>query len=194
MAKPSLKGTLKNFKLNESTVSTVLGVLVVLAIGVLIFNYFRNVSRPQTEGQPTPETTSTGPSEEGQNIPQGLPTTYKVQQGDDLWKISEKFYHSGYNWVDIASENKISKPNILFVDQELNIPAVNVRQPVQANQNITNAEPITGEEYTVQKGDNLWEISVRAYGDGFQWVKIAQANNLENANIIHSGNVLELPR
>jgi nucleoid-associated protein YgaU len=44
------------------------------------------------------------------------------------------------------------------------------------------------------KGDSLWKIAVRAYGDGYKWVSIAKANKLVNPNLIHSGNVLTLPR
>lgn len=53
---------------------------------------------------------------------------------------------------------------------------------------------ITGASYTVMRGDNLWNIAVRSYGDGYQWVKIAKANNLTNPRLIHSGNVLMIPR
>jgi len=53
---------------------------------------------------------------------------------------------------------------------------------------------ISGTKYTVARGDNLWNISVRAYGNGFAWGEIAQANNLSNPSIIHAGNVLNLPR
>ncbi|HUV71729.1 MAG TPA: LysM peptidoglycan-binding domain-containing protein [Clostridia bacterium] len=44
------------------------------------------------------------------------------------------------------------------------------------------------------KGDTLWDISVRAYQDGYRWVEIAEANNLSNPNIIHPGNALTIPR
>lgn len=53
---------------------------------------------------------------------------------------------------------------------------------------------ISGSSYTVHTGDNLWNIAERAYGDGFKWTEIATANNLSNPNIIHSGNVITLPR
>lgn len=53
---------------------------------------------------------------------------------------------------------------------------------------------ITGNSYTVQSGDNLWDIAVRAYGDGYRWVEIAQANNLANPGLIFSGNVFTIPR
>lgn len=53
---------------------------------------------------------------------------------------------------------------------------------------------IVGNTYTVVRGDNLWNISVRAYGTGFKWGEIAKANNLLNPRVIHAGNVLQIPR
>ncbi len=54
--------------------------------------------------------------------------------------------------------------------------------------------PIASNSYTVVPGDTLWDISVRAYGDGFRWVDIAKANNLANPDLIFSGNVFTIPR
>ena len=53
---------------------------------------------------------------------------------------------------------------------------------------------IGGGSYTVQKGDNLWDIAEAAYGDGFKWVDIAEANKLANPRIIHAGNEFVIPR
>ena len=58
-----------------------------------------------------------------------LPATHKVAPGENLWKIAEHYYGSGYNWVDVAKENKLGNPNFLAVDQELAIPDVPVRYP-----------------------------------------------------------------
>jgi putative chitinase len=187
-----LKNFLKKLKLNESTISMILGALVIVVVGVLIFNYFRGVGKPKPEVTPTPTGELKLVEEGGKLIPEGLPTTYKVQKGDHLWKIAEKFYGSGYNWVDIAKENKLANANLLFVDQELNIPKVEVRQPKKLATLFGPA--ISEDQYMVVKGDHLWGIAVRAYGDGYKWVEIARENNLGNPNLIHPGNALKLPR
>ena len=123
-----------------------------------------------------------------------VPKVYQVKEGDDLWKIAEKVYGSGYNWVDLAKANKLENPEVLFVNTKLNIPNVPVRTvTLKANQDV-QPNPITGVSYTVQKGDYLWDIAVRAYGDGYKWVEIAKVNKLVNPNLIYSGNVLKLPR
>jgi nucleoid-associated protein YgaU len=47
--------------------------------------------------------------------------------------------------------------------------------------------------YTVQKGDNLWRISMRLYGTPHMAAQIAKANGLRNASIIVIGQSLALP-
>lgn len=47
--------------------------------------------------------------------------------------------------------------------------------------------------YTVQKGDTLWAIAKRYYGDGNKYPQIARANNIANPNIIHVGQKLLIP-
>ena len=190
MSNGRLKNFLKKVKLNESTISVILGAVVVIVIGALIFNYFRGVGKKE-EGQPTQTVGEVKLiEEEGELKPEGLPITYNVQTGDNLWKIAEKYYTSGYNWVDVAKENNLVNANRLLVDQELVLPKVAVRKPVEK----IAEQTITGGEYIVVKGDSLWKIAVRAYGDGYQWVKIASENNLANPDLIHPGNVLTIPR
>ena len=178
-------------KWGESYTSLFLGVVVVIVAAVLVFSFLkgRNFNRPGS-------TQSTSTSQEQQaNKP--LPKTYQVKQGDDLWNISEKIYGSGYNWVDLASANKMENPGLLYVGTKLTVPDVKpkiVKDTEDSVNSVQDTNSITGSTYAVQKGDYLWEIAVRAYGDGYKWVQIAKANNLTNPDLIHSGNVLKLPR
>ncbi len=110
-----------------------------------------------------------------------------------MWAIAEKIYGSGYNWVNIAKENNLTNPNRLFEGQELTIPKVKVIEPEKVA-GASEEEKIASESYTVTKGDCLWDIAVKAYGDGYRWVEIARENNLSNPNLIHPGNILTLPR
>jgi len=186
------KALLRKLKIDESTISMILGILVVLVIGTLVINYFRNIHRSSSEE--AKEKVTEEVKEEIEEIKlEELPVVYKVKKGDSLWKIAEGIYGSGYNWVDIAKENNLKNPNILLSEQELKIPKVEPIKPKTTQPNET-AEPITGEIYTVVKGDNLWQIAVRAYGDGYQWVKIARENKLANPDLIHPGNTFKIPR
>ena len=94
----------------------------------------------------------------------------------------------------------MKKPGFISAGQELVIPDV---APKLATVTVTSATlgdstqstlPISGGTYEVAKGDNLWNIAVRAYQDGYRWVDIAKENDLLNPGIIHPGNVLRLPR
>lgn len=109
---------------------------------------------------------------------------HKVVKGENLWQLSVKYYGDGFKWVDIATENKLANASIIEEGQELVIP----------NLKKEDTKAITSTSYEVQKGDTLWDIAVRSYGDGYAWVKIASENKLVNPNIIHSGNILILTR
>lgn len=47
--------------------------------------------------------------------------------------------------------------------------------------------------YTVVRGDTLWGIAKRYYGNGNQYPRIAKANNIANPDIIHVGQKLLIP-
>lgn len=184
-----LKDLLKRIKLNESTISTILGALVIVIVGALIVNYFRGVGQPEEEKSVSPEEIEAG--QEEPVFVEGLPTTHQVAAGESLWQIAENYYGSGYNWVSLVKENQLANPDHLLVGQELTIPRVPVIKPAEE---VSFGSTISGSQYTVVKGDHLWGIAVRAYGDGYQWAKIAQANGLTDPDLIHVGNQLVLPR
>jgi len=129
-------------------------------------------------------------------VPSNLPTTHTVAAGEHLWSIAERYYESGYNWVDIAKENNLENPGIINEGQKLNIPSVEFKLAtvVDSPKSLSEAEAISGGSYTVKQGDSLWKIAVRAYGDGYRWSDIAKENNLLNPALIHPGNSFKLPR
>ncbi|KKQ75943.1 MAG: Mannose-binding lectin [Candidatus Woesebacteria bacterium GW2011_GWB1_38_5b] len=197
-----LKDTLKQLKMNESRISAVLGALVVIVVGVMVVNYFRNL-RPGTTTPTAVNTENTATS--------SADLKHTIQKGDSLWSIAQKYYNNGFRWTEIKEVNKLTDADVLTEGRELVIPNVSAASIVQVSptpkavpsstpQAITQApqadskDTISGNSYTVVKGDNLWDIAVKAYGDGFQWTKIAQANKLANPRLIHTGNVFTIPR
>jgi hypothetical protein len=50
--------------------------------------------------------------------------------------------------------------------------------------------------YTVRKGDSLWRIAGRVYGNPFKWPRIYKANQgkIKNSNKIYAGQVLTIPQ
>lgn len=184
----SLKNLLKKTRLNEAAISTFLGGLVVVVVSVLLYNYFSNVNKTTPEATESDKTV-TLVEENGVLVPGNLPEKHVVAAGEDLWHISQKYYESGYNWVDIAEENNLANADVITAGQELTIPRVGVKAPAQP-------VSIEADEYLVQTGDYLWKIAVSAYGDGYAWTKIWEANRelIPNPNIVEAGTLLKLPR
>ena len=198
----SIEKTIKN---NESGISMIIGAIVIVIVGLFII---KNYS-PTEEGEVVP---SIGTEEDS------ISDKYTVQKGDDLWNISENYYGSGYDWTLISEANDIQEPYILEEGQELVIPEKESipetetesdhisSTPEQVlptlsatpsqNEEVSDGDENGGsqETYTVAKGDSLWNISVKLYGDGYKWTEIANANGLKNPNLIHSGNVFVIPR
>jgi cytochrome b involved in lipid metabolism len=47
--------------------------------------------------------------------------------------------------------------------------------------------------YKVQKGEGLWQIAAKELGDGYKWMEIAQANNLQKPYVLRVGQELKIP-
>ncbi|MBI4040217.1 LysM peptidoglycan-binding domain-containing protein [Candidatus Daviesbacteria bacterium] len=193
----------KELESNQSYLSLVLGVLIVLVVGILVFNYFKKgqdnlLPAQQTQNEPADVT------------PDNLPGKYTVKEGDTLFTIAQKYYNDGYQYPKLAEANNLANPDAVDVGQVLEIPKVEVSpsptpSPAE-NQNqqglgiggATNqtewGEKIDGDTYTVQLGDWLSKIAGRAYGDIYAFDKIVQANNIQNPNEIEVGTVLKIPR
>jgi len=176
-------------KIKQNYQSVILGALVVI-VGLSVF--FRLTAQEKSKKISTSsETEATAQKEEA-----GAGKKYTVKKGDNLWKIAESEYGSGYNALDIATANKLANANIIEVGQVLVIPAVAAKKATKGEiaQAKTEKVSITTDTYTVKTGDTLWKVAVEAYGDGYQWAKIAKENKLSDPDVIHGGNTLKLPR
>lgn len=58
--------------------------------------------------------------------------------------------------------------------------------------NVVEVPVVKARYYTVVKGDSLWKISAKFYGNGIYWRKIADANHL-NGTLIYPGQMLIIP-
>ncbi len=208
------------FKFGESYTSLILGIAVVIIATILLLTFAKGknistkseIAKNTNQEQNKPATTQTQnlltseqknptiPAITKQNTISG--STYTVIQGDTLWNIAEKKYKSGYNWVDIQKANNLTNPDVLFAGTKLTLPnvepkiatVINVNNGNQQKGNSIQTNKISGSSYTIVKGDTLWDIAIRAYGDGYAWTKISRANNLPNPDLIYSGNKLSIPR
>lgn len=207
-------------KSNQSTLSMVLGALIVVVVGVLLFNYFnRNKDSEITDNAPQVE------EQQGDVKPENLPGKYTVKDGDTLFSIADTYYKDGYKYPEIVKTNKLENEDVVTTGQVLEIPKLDevaLANPSSTTQAIVtpsespkleaqaNPQPTTGgtgggnttvwgpniegDSYAVVEGDWLSTIAARAYGDIMAYDKIAKANNIINPDLITPGMVLKLPR
>jgi nucleoid-associated protein YgaU len=205
-----LKTFLKSLKLQESTISMIVGVIVILLVGFLAVRY---VTKDKTG--------DVLPSIETQTEESDLPTIHQVEDGETLWSISEKYYGTGYNWIDIKEANELTNADEIEKDQELTIPNVTPRILAEANtmtvsptqeptdiperteeitetskpeetEGIEEPNSQSSSTYTVKSGDSLWKIAQANLGDGNKWTEIAKNNDIKTPSIIRTGQELKL--
>jgi nucleoid-associated protein YgaU len=126
-----------------------------------------------------------------------------VQKGETLSSISRQYCGTAAGWRAIYEANRaaISDPNSLLVGTRLRIPpgagssggggvtAVAVQRPV------LSAVTPRRRTHTVVKGDTLWDIAVKEYGDGTRAKDILKANQakIRDARKLKPGLTLTIP-
>ncbi len=190
---------------NQSRVSLVLGALIILVIGILVFNYF---NRNKASLGPAQQTQTT----QQQDVsPNNLPGKYTVKEGDTLFTIAENYYKDGSKFTEVAKANNLTDSDQIQTGQVLEIPKLEAQQTAQATPQPSPSEEaqslgtgggnttiwgprIEENTYTVVEGDWLSTIAGRAYGDITAFDRIAKANNISNPDHIEPGMVLTIPR
>lgn len=174
-------------KLNQSFLNILVGALIVIVAGILVFSYFKKGQEQLGPAQNT--------SEQAQKDvePQNLPGKYTIKDGDTLFDIAQHYYKDGYQFGIIAQTNKLADVNVITPGQVLDIPKLPEGIGGATNETIWG-EKISGDTYTVVDGDWLSKIAGRAYGDIMAFDKIAKANNISNPDLIEPGTVLKIPR
>ena len=203
-----LEGEVQN---NQSRVSMILGGLIILVVIVLIFNFFNKNKSSLGPAQNTQNTENT----QQDVLPENLPGTYSVKEGDTLFTIAQKYYNDGYKFTEISKANNLTNPDAIEADQVLEIPKIESmiaaqETPAPSPQPTTSSPStpyisdigsatmwgpkIVEDTYTVVEDDWLSKIAERAYGDILAFNRIAKANNISNPNHIEPGMVLTIPR
>ena len=113
----------------------------------------------------------------------GPAATYTVQPGDTLSHIAANY---NVTVATLAQLNGIVNPDLIRIGQVLAVPAGSAPAPAQP----PAPAPTTPRTHVVQRGENLFRISLR-YGVSYQ--ELARVNNIANADRIFAGQVLTIP-
>jgi len=154
----------------------------------LVFNYFNKSKQDLGPAQQTTQEEQTDVSVEN------LPGNYTVKERDTLFLIAEKYYQDGYKYSELVKENNLTNENTIEVGQVLQIPKLGEEPAIGGGNTTIWGSKIEGDSYTVAEGDWLSTIAARAYGDIMAYVKLAEANNISNPDLIEPGQVLKIPR
>lgn len=99
------------------------------------------------------------------------------EKGGDVGTIYYSMVLKEYREISIRQVNTDIKNNIATIKDDTT--------------RIDNT--IIPKTYTVQKGDCLFNISKKIYGDGSKWKDIHKANpNIKNPNLIYPGDIIKL--
>lgn len=119
-------------------------------------------------------------------------TTYTVASGDNLWNIAKQHLGDGSRWQEIYKLNQ----DVLGSNPELIHPGTTLQLPGAPSDIASASGAADASIYTVQPGDNLWDIAKTHMGGGQNWSQIYNANSGiigSNPGIIHPGQQLSLP-
>lgn len=189
-------------KVRDNYVSVALGILVLLVAVTLMFRS-NEVSEELTD------------LNEDTTMEQQM-RTHVVQPGESLSSIARDQLGSMDYTDELIEANDITNPNVVEVGTELVLPNIGTQVSEEAMESeeeesvekeamketgetsdtamATQTIEITGDTYTTVKGDYLWDIAKRAYGDGNMYTAIIEANTLRNPDHLEEGTVLKLPR
>ena len=112
---------------NQSKFNLILGGLIILVVGLLVYNYFSKDKPSLGPAQQTENQTSTDVS------PDNLPGKYTVKEGDTLFVIAEKYYKDGSKYSELVKANKLSSADDIKAGQVLDIPKLGDQVMIASN-------------------------------------------------------------
>lgn len=93
-----------------------------------------------------------------------------------------------------VADQSIFEKAVIAVGNTLGVSKVEASEIKIADASVPDA-PAEPKFVTVEKGDNLWNIAKKAYGDGSKYTVIFEANKpmLKDPDLIYPGQVLRIP-
>ena len=160
-----------------------------VAAGLLVSVVAMIAAPPVVPPQPTTHVAAVAPVIEEQTVPPVVapaPTAapvpagqtghaadghvHRVQPGDDLWSLAERYYGQGQEWRRIAAAN----PEVLTGGPDRLQPGWRLVVP-DAEKSATEGKPTV----TVRRGDTLSAIAERELGSAAKWPELYRANRVQ---------------
>lgn len=128
----------------------------------------------------------------------------KFPNGKDIFNTNIKVALEEYTITDTTEEGFDTKVKIKlkqykeYSTKKVQVTIKQYKPPAVTRTVTTNntaaAKP-SGQNYTVKRGDCLWNIAKRFYGNGAKYTTIYNANRskIKNPNLIYPGQVLWIP-
>jgi len=106
-----------------------------------------------------------------------------------MWKKFTKRFQSPDSFVSLA----LGLAVVLVIGM-LIVNYISTKQRAGESAQKETTEQLTlPATHTVGPGESLWTIAQTYYRDGYKWVDIAQANNLERPDFLEVGQTLTVP-
>jgi nucleoid-associated protein YgaU len=106
---------------NQSYLNLILGGLIIVVLGVLVYNYF---NKPTSDLGSSMETQNE--QIQGDVAKESLPGEYTIKEGDTLFTIAQKYYDDGYKYTEIVKANQMANENQVEVGQKITIPKLDM--------------------------------------------------------------------
>ena len=110
-----------------------------------------------------------------------------VQRGENLFRIAQQY---GRTLQEIAQANGIPAPYVIHAGNQLTIPAPGGAAQAPAPAPAPAPQPSGTSAYTVQRGESLAIIAAKF---NTTYLILAEMNGIADPNILHVGQVLQVP-
>ena len=110
-----------------------------------------------------------------------------VQRGETLFRIALQY---GRTVAEVAQANGLAEPYTIHAGNQLTIPAPGGGTQAPAAPAPAETQPTGTTTYTVQRGESLAIIAAKF---NTTYLVLAQMNGIENPDILHVGQVLQVP-
>ncbi len=172
----------------------------ILSLGLMAGCTNDSAEEPAPAVEPAPQA---GPSAEAKNaiysakikLAKAEKLGYAWSYTGDIIKDAEKAAAAGDNDKAIELANQAAEQADDAIAQYYS--ELKRYEESQAAADSSNSTNSGGTEYTVESGDNLWNISAKdsIYGNPYQWPLIYKANSdqIKDADLIYSGQVFSIP-